>query len=119
MRCHRSACRRADVAAVTFPFFYTARQPRAPIGWHWKMCVAKCAPSGHASGFWRRRAASHRRSHGGRARNILIAFNVNLATADITIARADCPQSAFSSGGLPHVKALGLRLPRGIARKSP
>jgi len=53
------------------------------------------------------------------ARNILIAFNVNLETADVTIARAIARKVRFSSGGLPHVKALGLLLrSRGIAQVS-
>ncbi|MBI2679684.1 MAG: glutamate formimidoyltransferase [Candidatus Solibacter usitatus] len=53
------------------------------------------------------------------ARNILIAFNVNLDTADVAIARAIARKVRFSSGGLPHVKALGLLLrSRGIAQVS-
>jgi glutamate formiminotransferase len=53
------------------------------------------------------------------ARNILIAFNVNLETADVAIARAIARKVRFSSGGLPHVKALGMLLrSRGIAQVS-
>jgi glutamate formiminotransferase len=53
------------------------------------------------------------------ARNILIAFNVNLETADVAIASAIARRVRFSSGGLPHVKALGLFLrTRGIAQVS-
>jgi glutamate formiminotransferase len=53
------------------------------------------------------------------ARNILIAFNVNLQTADVAIARAIARKVRFSSGGLPHVKALGLLLSsRGVAQVS-
>ena len=53
------------------------------------------------------------------ARNILIAFNVNLETADVAIARAIARKVRFSSGGLPHVKALGVFLrSRGISQVS-
>ena len=53
------------------------------------------------------------------ARNILIAFNVNLETADVAIARAIARKVRFSSGGLPHLKALGMLLrSRGIAQVS-
>ena len=53
------------------------------------------------------------------ARNILIAFNVNLQTSDVAVARAIARKVRFSSGGLPHVKALGLLLrSRGIAQVS-
>jgi glutamate formiminotransferase len=44
------------------------------------------------------------------ARKILIAFNVNLATSDASIARRIAKKVRFSSGGFPHVKALGLLL---------
>ena len=44
------------------------------------------------------------------ARKLLIACNVNLATADIKIARSIARSIRFSSGGLPAVKALGLFL---------
>lgn len=53
------------------------------------------------------------------ARHILIAFNVNLATADVSVARAIARKVRFSSGGLPYVKALGLLLrSRGNAQVS-
>lgn len=42
------------------------------------------------------------------ARDILIAFNVYLNTKDVTIARAIARSIRESSGGMPHVKALGL-----------
>ena len=44
------------------------------------------------------------------ARKLLIAFNVNLATADVQIARSIARKIRFSSGGLKAVKALGLFL---------
>ena len=53
------------------------------------------------------------------ARKFLIAFNVNLATADVEIARSIASKIRFSSGGLPAVRALGLFLPsRGRAQVS-
>ena len=42
------------------------------------------------------------------ARDILLAFNVYLSTADVTIARAIAREIRASSGGLPKVQALGL-----------
>ena len=44
------------------------------------------------------------------ARPFLIAFNVNLATADLEIARAIARAVRASSGGLPCVKAMGVLL---------
>jgi glutamate formiminotransferase len=44
------------------------------------------------------------------ARRFLIAYNINLATPDVTIAKAIARKIRESSGGLPHVKALGLYL---------
>jgi glutamate formiminotransferase len=44
------------------------------------------------------------------ARKLLIAFNVNLATPDVAVARQIARAVRASSGGLPFVKALGLRL---------
>ncbi|MDR0833358.1 MAG: glutamate formimidoyltransferase [Candidatus Symbiothrix sp.] len=44
------------------------------------------------------------------ARRSLIAFNVNLNTADLTIAKAIAKKIRFSSGGLPCVKAKGFFL---------
>ncbi len=44
------------------------------------------------------------------ARKFLIAYNVNLATADIRPARQIARKIRSSSGGLPHVKAMGVSL---------
>ena len=53
------------------------------------------------------------------ARPPLIAFNVNLATDQIEIAKAVAKAVRHSSGGLPCVKALGIDLPeRGIVQVS-
>src|SRR5262249_52556211 len=42
------------------------------------------------------------------ARRFLIAYNVYLATSDSGIARAIASKIRESSGGIPHVKAMGL-----------
>jgi glutamate formiminotransferase len=53
------------------------------------------------------------------ARPFLIAFNVNLDTRDLTIAKAIAARVRQSSGGLPCVKAMGVDLPdRGIVQVS-
>jgi glutamate formiminotransferase len=53
------------------------------------------------------------------ARPPLIAFNVNLATDRVDVAKAIAAAVRESSGGLPRVKALGLALPdRGLAQVS-
>jgi glutamate formiminotransferase len=53
------------------------------------------------------------------ARKVLIAFNINLATSDIEIAKDIARRIRESSGGLPCVKALGLRLAsRGLVQVS-
>lgn len=53
------------------------------------------------------------------ARPPLVAFNVNLATDRIETARAIAATVRYSSGGLPHVKAMGVALePRGIVQVS-
>jgi glutamate formiminotransferase/glutamate formiminotransferase/formiminotetrahydrofolate cyclodeaminase len=53
------------------------------------------------------------------ARRPLIAFNVNLAGADVEIARAIAAVVRESGGGFPGVRALGLDLPRaGLAQVS-
>lgn len=53
------------------------------------------------------------------AREILIAYNVNLASNDIFLARDIAKQIRFSNGGLPSIKALGLELEnRGIVQVS-
>ena len=44
------------------------------------------------------------------ARGFLIAFNINLATRDVEIARAIAKKIRESSGGFPFVKAIGLPL---------
>jgi glutamate formiminotransferase len=44
------------------------------------------------------------------ARKFLIAFNVNLATADLEVARRIARTVRQSSGGLPYVKAIGVLL---------
>ena len=44
------------------------------------------------------------------ARHFLIAFNINLTTADIRIARLIARKIRASSGGLPFVKAIGVLL---------
>jgi len=51
------------------------------------------------------------------ARDLLIAFNVFLATEDVAVAQQIARSIRASSGGLPHVKALGLRV-RGKAQVS-
>jgi glutamate formiminotransferase len=45
------------------------------------------------------------------ARRFLIAYNINLTTADLSTAKAIARQIRGSSGGFPFVKALGLHLP--------
>jgi glutamate formiminotransferase len=53
------------------------------------------------------------------ARNLLIAFNINLQTADVGIARAIARKIRASSGGLAFVKAMGVSLAsRGLAQVS-
>ena len=44
------------------------------------------------------------------ARKFLIAYNINLATDDVTIAKLIAKTIRFSSGGLPYVKAMGVAL---------
>jgi len=44
------------------------------------------------------------------ARGPLVAFNVNLATNDLDLARRIARTVRASGGGLPHVKAMGVRL---------
>ena len=44
------------------------------------------------------------------ARKFLVAFNVNLNTPDVTLARQIAKKIRASSGGLPNVKAMGVRL---------
>jgi glutamate formiminotransferase len=53
------------------------------------------------------------------ARNFLIAFNINLATRDVSIARSIARVIRARSGGLPALKALGFELSsRGLAQVS-
>jgi len=53
------------------------------------------------------------------ARKPLIAFNINLDTHDIEIAKAIAKKVRSSSGGLPYCKALGMKLTeRGIVQVS-
>ncbi|MGB9757219.1 MAG: glutamate formimidoyltransferase [Candidatus Bipolaricaulaceae bacterium] len=53
------------------------------------------------------------------AREFLIAFNVNLGTADLRVAKEIAKAVRFSSGGLRYVKALGMELKeRGIVQVS-
>ncbi len=44
------------------------------------------------------------------ARPALIAFNVNLQSADVSVAKAIAKKVRFSGGGLPYVKAIGVEL---------
>ena len=44
------------------------------------------------------------------ARGFLIAYNVQLATRDVTVAQAIARKIRASSGGFPHVKAMGIFL---------
>ncbi|MGH9658844.1 MAG: glutamate formimidoyltransferase [Bryobacteraceae bacterium] len=44
------------------------------------------------------------------ARKLLVAFNINLATADVQLARRIARRIRASSGGLPCVKAMGVML---------
>jgi glutamate formiminotransferase len=46
------------------------------------------------------------------ARQFLIAYNVNLASEDVSVAKDIARSIRTSSGGFPYVKALGLRLER-------
>lgn len=53
------------------------------------------------------------------ARKYLLAFNINLATDNLAIAREIAVKIRASSGGLPHVKAMGVMLAsRGLAQVS-
>ncbi len=53
------------------------------------------------------------------ARHPLIAFNVNLNTADLTIAKTIARTIRHSNGGLPCLKAIGVALAsRGIVQVS-
>ncbi len=53
------------------------------------------------------------------ARKILIAYNINLRTSDLDVAKSIAKRIRASNGGLPGVKALGLRLSsRGLVQVS-
>ncbi len=53
------------------------------------------------------------------ARKFLIAYNINLSTPDVEIASRIARRIRFSSGGFPHVKAMGVLLQsRGLAQVS-
>jgi glutamate formiminotransferase/formiminotetrahydrofolate cyclodeaminase len=53
------------------------------------------------------------------ARQALIAYNVNLKSTDVTVANTIAKTVRFSSGGLPHVKAIGVELAsRGVVQVS-
>ena len=53
------------------------------------------------------------------ARKFLIAFNINLKTEDVSLARSIARRIRASSGGFPEVKALGLALAsRGMSQVS-
>jgi len=53
------------------------------------------------------------------AREFLVAFNVNLGTSDLRVAKEIAKAVRFSSGGLRYVKALGMELKeRGIVQVS-
>jgi glutamate formiminotransferase len=53
------------------------------------------------------------------ARNLLIAFNINLDTVDVVTARSIARRIRASSGGLPFVKAMGVSLhSRGLTQVS-
>ena len=53
------------------------------------------------------------------ARNLLVAFNVNLNSSDLTVAKAIARKIRASSGGLPFVKAMGVPLAsRGMVQVS-
>jgi glutamate formiminotransferase len=44
------------------------------------------------------------------ARDFLVAYNINLASADLEVARKIASTIRFSSGGMRHVKAIGVPL---------
>jgi glutamate formiminotransferase len=53
------------------------------------------------------------------ARKFLIAYNINLNTSDVSIAKKIAKTVRQSGGGLPHVKAMGVNLKsRGLAQVS-
>ncbi len=52
------------------------------------------------------------------ARNVLVAFNVELETGDLTLAKAIARRLRERSGGLRGLRALGLRLSEGVVQVS-
>jgi glutamate formiminotransferase len=53
------------------------------------------------------------------ARDLLVAFNVNLSTSDVSVAKSIARKIRASNGGLPCVKSLGFYLPsRNLAQVS-
>jgi glutamate formiminotransferase len=52
------------------------------------------------------------------ARKFLIAYNVNLGTADLNIAKRIARTIRFSSGGFRFVKSMGVMLARATWRRS-
>ena len=53
------------------------------------------------------------------ARDFLVAYNINLASSDLEVARKIAETIRFSSGGMKHVKAIGVPLKsRGIVQVS-
>ena len=64
------------------------------------------------------RAPPHSRRHRHRRASHSIAYNVNLASNRLGVARRVASAIRASSGGLPHVKALGMQLDNGIVQVS-
>jgi glutamate formiminotransferase len=71
--------------------------------------VRKFAPAGLAPDFGEGRHATAGASVVG-ARKFLIAWNINLRTTDLAVARGIAREIRESSGGLPAVKSIGLPL---------
>ena len=71
--------------------------------------VRRLAPAGHAPDFGTGRHPTAGASVVG-ARKFLIAWNINLRTTDVSVARAIAKEIRESSGGLPAVKSIGLPL---------
>jgi len=71
--------------------------------------VRRLAPAGHEPDFGVGRHPTAGASVVG-ARKFLIAWNINLRTTDVSVARAIAKAIRESSGGLPAVKSIGLPL---------
>ena len=116
LRTRHELSRRASDPSSAFRSSSTASS--APGGGRRSSGAAGSTSSADAS-----RRASSRPSHGpGRidprsgavlvgARHALVAYNLELATDDVEVARAIARAVRESSGGMPGVQALGLRLP--------